>query len=57
LSLELFVLLSGVTDHVLSEVLGKSYGALVMVLGLNGISRLGLVDNDLESIGKEGAPL
>jgi hypothetical protein len=61
LSLELLVLLSGVTDYVLSEVLGKSDGTLVLVLGLDGVSRLvadaGLVDNGLESIDKEGASL
>jgi hypothetical protein len=61
LSLELLVLLSEVSDHVLSEVLGKSDGTLVPVLGLNRLNRLvtdaGLVNNGLESIDKEGASL
>ena len=61
MSLGLLALLSGVTDHVLSEILGKSDGTLVLVLGLYRLSRLvtnvSLVDNGLESIDKEGAPL
>jgi hypothetical protein len=55
LSLELRALLSGVTDHLPSEVLGKSDGTLVLVHGLNALNRFvtdtGLVDNGLERKG------